>query len=376
MIVMELLLGVQINSELVMPITLSGINLKTKVEELKQEAADRWNLPKDSLDFIYCGLILENDATVESVGLKNGSMIHAQQKKEPEPIVKNKFVSEDCILQLTSAFKSFNETPAFRIALHRLSKRPEVIENIIFSCPGLHEDTVAIAILLDADLMAHFTDVDTVKRIAEMHPALIEAAQNIAAAVHEEAHNVASSGSSSSSVGSSQPTTARSYSVDNMSFEEEMARDIAHFFATHPVTDSNLHFPNSPPTANSQSSQRLDNPPSSTSGNTNQTAASNQNNQSTGVITTEMFMDAMRQATLATNPNPQQVAASPVASLSPVLPPMLPPFSSPVTDLQRQLAQMHEMGLQDDTVNIQALQFTNGDVQAAIELVFSGFSDN
>ena len=29
-------------------------------------------------------------------------------------------------------------------------------------------------------------------------------------------------------------------------------------------------------------------------------------------------------------------------------------------DLQRQLAQMHEMGLQDDTLNIQALQFTNG----------------
>lgn len=191
--------------------------------------------------------------------------------------------------------------------------------------------------------------------------------------MHEEAHNVASSGSSSSSVGSSQPTTARSYSIDNMSFEEEMARDIAHFFATHPVTDTNLRFPSSP-TVNSQGLQRLDNPPSSTSGNTSQTAAGNQSNQSTGVITTEMFMDAMRQATLATNANanPQQVATSPVASLSPVI----PPFSSPVTDLQRQLAQMHEMGLQDDTVNIQALQFTNGDVQAAIELVFSGFSDN
>lgn len=49
MIVMELLLGIQINSELVMPITLSGVNLKTKVKELKQEAAERWNLPKDSL---------------------------------------------------------------------------------------------------------------------------------------------------------------------------------------------------------------------------------------------------------------------------------------------------------------------------------------
>jgi len=206
-------------------------------------------------------------------------------------------------------------------------------------------------------------------RIAQLHPVLIEAAQNIAAAVHEEAHNAASSGSSSSSVTNSQPTTARSYSVDSMSLEEEMARDIAHFFATQPINDSNLRFPNVSPATNSQASQRLDNLPSSTSDGVNQPAT---DNQSTGVITPQMFMEAMRQAALATNSNPQQPVASPATSLSPVL----PLFSPPINDLQRQLAQMHEMGLQDDTINVQALQFTNGDVQAAIELVFSGFYDN
>jgi len=192
---------------------------------------------------------------------------------------------------------------------------------------------------------------------------LIEAAQNIAAAIQEEANNAASSGSSSSSVASSQPTTARSYSVDSMSLEEEMARDIAHFFATQPINDNNLRFPNVSPAGNLQMSQRLDNPPSSTSNGANQSATEN---QSTGVITSQMFMEAMRQAALATNSN-SQPAASPA---------MLTLFSPPINDLQRQLAQMHEMGLQDDTINIQALQFTNGDVQAAIELVFSGFYDN
>lgn len=49
MITMELLFGVQVNSEMVMPITLSGVNLKTKVETLKQEVAKKWNLSKDSL---------------------------------------------------------------------------------------------------------------------------------------------------------------------------------------------------------------------------------------------------------------------------------------------------------------------------------------
>lgn len=208
-----------------------------------------------------------------------------------------------------------------------------------------------------------------VLRIAQLHPVLIEAAQNIAAAVHEEAHNAASSGSSSS-LASSQPT-ARSYSVDNMTLEEEMARDIANFFSTHPVND-NTRFPDTLPATNSQtSSQRPDNPPSSTStgGGANQPSTGN---QSTGVVTSQMFMEAMRQVALFTANPTTQATSSPAASLSP----MLPPISSQTTDLQRQLAQMHEMGLQDDAVNIQALQFTNGDVQAAIELVFSGFGDN
>lgn len=81
----------------------------------KHNTNDRLFFPSE---FIYCGLILEDDATVESIGLKNGSMVHALQKKEPESSMLNKHISEDCILQLASAFKSFNETPAFRSALH------------------------------------------------------------------------------------------------------------------------------------------------------------------------------------------------------------------------------------------------------------------
>lgn len=69
-------------------------------------------------DFIYCGVILEDDATVESIGLKSGSMIHALQREEFAAPIAKKYISEDCILQLAIAFKSFNVTPAFRSALH------------------------------------------------------------------------------------------------------------------------------------------------------------------------------------------------------------------------------------------------------------------
>ena len=161
--------------------------------------------------------------TLESYGLKNGSMVHVLRRREPELPSFPKCISEDGILQLVSAFKSFKENPGLRSALNRIGKKPEVMDNIISSSPGLHEDTVAIAILQDPDLMSYFTDVDTVRRFAEAHPVLVEAAQNIAAAVHAEAHNNVTVGSNSS-LSNSQPA-AYSYSLDNLSGDEEMAGD-------------------------------------------------------------------------------------------------------------------------------------------------------
>ncbi|XP_078050555.1 ubiquitin-like protein 7 [Augochlora pura] len=352
----EIILGLRLDPQTLTTIKLNNINFKSKVKYLKSETARRVNLTKDLFELIYCGCILEDEAILETYGLKNGSMIHVLKKEEPEAPTVPKYISEENILQLASAFKSFKENPALRSALHRLGKRPEVIANIISSSPGLHEDAVAIAIFQDPDLMAHFVDVDTVRRFAEAHPVLVEAAQNIAAAVHEEAHNNATAASNNS--GSNTQSAAYPYNLDNLSDDEEMAGDSSQFsdftqLSNHRITSAQLA------AAVSRARTRsfpLSNSPSSTSaGSTN-----------SGVITTEMFNQAMQQAAITTT----GLISDPI--LPPILPPVLPQF----TDMQRQLAQMHEIGLQDDTINVQALQFTNGDVLAAIELVFNGFSNN
>ena len=46
------------------------------------------------------------------------------------------------------------------------------------------------------------------------------------------------------------------------------------------------------------------------------------------------------------------------------------------SNLRRMLAQMHELGLQNDRVNRRALRLTNHDLRAAIELVLSGLINN
>lgn len=42
------------------------------------------------------------------------------------------------------------------------------------------------------------------------------------------------------------------------------------------------------------------------------------------------------------------------------------------TQLAQQMQQMRELGLTDDVVNLQALQLTQGNLHAAVDLVFSG----
>lgn len=83
---------------------------------------------------------------------------------------------------------------------------------------------------------------------------------------------------------------------------------------------------------------------------------------SSGPITIEMFYNAMQQVL---NPSSRaEVTAQPSTA---------EPDSQ---NLQTQINLMHEMGLTNDGINVQALQVTNGDVQAAIELVLSGFGEN
>lgn len=243
--------------------------------------------------------------------------------------------------------------------MQRLS-RPEVLENIIVATPGLADDPVAIAMIKDPELMVHMADPDTVKKIAQEHPSLIEAANHIAAHVHEEAANANQNQATTS--------TGYSYSLEALSDDDEMdssasdpprePQPLTRNSSYNAITAAQLAAAIANATNTSFGSPSVNTP---TFG--NQNTASN-------VITSEMFSNAMQQA----------FASSPSTFGS--------PFSTPSTNrseeeslesitrrLQPQLRQMHEIGLTNDSVNIRALQATSGDVQAAIELVFNGVVD-
>lgn len=197
-------------------------------------------------------------------------------------------------------------------------------------------------------------------RAAKSNPTLVEAAQYVAAAIQEEVSKTPAT-STNPIAGSS------SMSFDgNMGFSGDND-DMDTSQGSEPSTpNSGLRFgtPNSGITIAQLSAALANarsNPPASSSRNIPAPP--------TPRITSEMFLQAMQQA-FESSSNSASTAATPTTPISPAT-------SQPQTqNIQNQLNLMHEMGLLDDTVNIQALHFTNGDVQAAIELVFSGFGDN
>lgn len=76
-------------------------------------------------DLIYCGCFLENNSTLESCGLKNGSMIHVLKKKISEEKDSSNSTNttnqEPNLGMLTSVFKSFLGDPLLELAM-RVSK--------------------------------------------------------------------------------------------------------------------------------------------------------------------------------------------------------------------------------------------------------------
>ncbi|CAB0034247.1 unnamed protein product [Trichogramma brassicae] len=302
-----------------------------------------------------------------------------------------------------------------------MAKKTEVVDKIIAQTPDLQKDAVAIAILQDPDLVTYFGDPETAESLAKEHPALVKAADLIVKAVNEEAQNFAASSRHLSM--NSSPASSQWSTMENLSDDDEMAGDSSQ------SSDSPQAQPGGPRTypaisaahvlhaitrarrsaaAAAMSSMTGGASSAGGAGGSGPTAGPSSGLQTNGggIITAEMFNQAIENA-FASVPALSSVGlAAPAAAASLLSTPTsttAPTFASSgstagagaaaaanssngdtpasssvssVQNLQQQITLMNEMGLHDDAINLQALQVTNGDVQAAIELVLNALTDN
>ncbi|XP_017778643.1 PREDICTED: ubiquitin-like protein 7 [Nicrophorus vespilloides] len=374
----SIMLGIRLIKNQYERIQLDNIDLEGKVVNLRQLTSEKINREAHEFELIYCGMMLDDNAILSSYGVTTNTTIHVLSRK--------KYPSAKPIKQLpVSAIKKFAycvEEAGYRAILQRVAKA-EVVKKLLKTCPELEEDQGAIAFLLDHKLLSLMSNVETLNGILQMHPVFNKVIPELLIHIMEESRSHATPSS-----------TASDYALETLTDDDDMDSEstegnpLSRNSSANAITAAQLAAAIANATtsfsstggAGGSSSAAAAAPASGTAN------ASTTPDGSRNLITSEMFGNALANA-LGPSSNPGNSSVNPGnASVNPGIASVNPGSSSRSPDgeesfenirtrLRPQLNQMQEMGLVNESQNIRALQATNADLQAAIELVFNGVID-
>lgn len=230
-------------------------------------------------------------------------------------------------------------------------------------------------ILGDPELLNAYISRVYIKRILNRYPTFLEVATHIAATFHEEISNVnlvnnlVNRGS------------LMNYAIDAVSEDDEMDESETSSLSSNNTASSNRLSDSAPMSLSNMIMRAYQN------------RQLNNNNNSSGAITQDMLRQALQ--TTSTTQSSQSSSSSlpesvPTSDLTSVAsssgqsassssqPPAPAPQQRSTAQIligwAPQLAQMRELGITDDIVAIQALEAAYGDVQAALNIIFSDFN--
>ncbi|KAK7913455.1 hypothetical protein WMY93_013666 [Mugilogobius chulae] len=319
------------------------------------------------IELVHCGRKLKDDLTLDSYGIQNGSTIHILKKSWPEPESAPEPVNRATAARefrvFHAALHSLNSS--YRDAVYKMLTNKESLDQIIVATPGLRSDPVALGVLQDKDLFVQFTDPNMLDELISSHPALVNAIILVL-------HSVAGSMPAQSSTSSSRNVSTSSYS------------DMPGGFMFEGMSDDEEEFQSSPSTG-----------PSNRSGpSSGMRPVSLSHSGATGPrpITQSELATALA---LASTPDSSAVTPTTTSQVDPSSGVAPMPAGTPVSnDLfsqalqqalqatttmsslqgrwQSQMQQLRDMGIQDEELMLRALQATDGDIQAALELIFAG----
>ncbi|XP_068244640.1 ubiquitin-like protein 7 isoform X2 [Palaemon carinicauda] len=323
-----LYLGLRIKSKKLEKVTLNNVNLRDTVDSIRREAATKSKSAPDNILLVHCGVILKGSESLEDAGITSGAMIHCLPKKEdPVPVAVPLSLPE--VQTLLVSLRNVAASSNFHSLIQKL-RGPEMVEKVLSSCPIAQYNPTALAMLQDAELFMGLTNPDNLSRVVEESPAVGRVAQHVATLLASE---ITTSPRRSHHI---------SYSLDAFSDDEEMeAEQSGDSAGGSRASDASFQ-----PITPAQLAAAL---ASATAG--------------PGPITHEMFSNALQNAlaasaTRATGPSSSSSSGG-------------APGSVQIPNIDESLQLMREMGIPDEELSRQALQATNGDVQAAVNLIFA-----
>ncbi|TRY62738.1 hypothetical protein TCAL_00811 [Tigriopus californicus] len=358
------------------------------VGELVQKAATVTQIRPESIQLLFRGILLKSpEQTLAQIGLRANATIYilkAPVVSSVEPMGP-KDLSDEEMKRFFVAFGMAIRNPALNVALKRLTQR-ENLESLAGACPGLAQDPMALAFLNKPEMLMMLLKPEILQRVAQEHPSLHEAMVNLAAAVHEERPS-----KSSQLDGESLPTPF-SYHLDDMSDvddDEDMEED---GFGSD--LQRNRSFSAITPNQLAAAIAAAQNSAGASTGNTTAGAlggllpnslgvestpgsstgssmpSSSRPTPSSPAITSDSFRQALEQAMAASGQVLSQNQSS--SSLNAASEPMEASDYGP-EQIEKDVATMRELGIVDEGLAQKALKLMGGDLQAAIDLVFSGW---
>ncbi|XP_068622674.1 ubiquitin-like protein 7 [Battus philenor] len=369
------LLGVKIKPGPIERYKLENFTLDKTVINLKTEAEKKTNEPSSTLEAIHHGKILRDNATLQDSGVKNGEMVHVVKKKLPEKVPPTPSFTDAELQHLNTSLRTLGCTPnapGWTRAMQLLNDDTTLSE-VIDQLPSFSEDCVALSILHEVELLAALgANVETMRRGADAHPDLPVALRRLTRLVRSRNTLLASNENAL--------TSGFAYSLEALSEEEEVEEEEneeggernaitqEHLAAALQAATEAVFSPSNP--GGTQEShetlirllEAADNRGVTRSANATESNTSGGSGTSRSLITAEMFDEALTAAINRASENYTNTSEVPYATSS----------QNQRENYTTQLSHMHEMGLTNDALNVRALVICSGDVNAAINLVFSG----
>ncbi|XP_055542160.1 ubiquitin-like protein 7 [Wyeomyia smithii] len=376
-------LGVHLPFKSYRKIKLDNFEIESKTEQLRQEAGKAINdFPAEEFDFIYCGDILSDGDVLKDKGVRNGSVIQLiQKKKECSSLPEVHSFTEADVQEILGIWKTVDSSNFQKV------RHPEFMKNVLDANPAIRKDLWALSILKDPILLSSMQQPETIRRVAEKHHILIDASRSIVQLLNSKMISKSTTFSPTIESAIDDALSDSSSSDDNTSPTTSTGVRSARRITADQLASALVFAGSSYNSLSSISQRDADNRESADQ--TNQPSTSGSNNTSNR-ITPSMFMNALSeviQSQRRTNEptEPMDTSPPPVASSAPAeavsdndmgsqTQSQHSTMEASLNQYRAELEQMREMGLTDTETNIQALIVCNGNVEAAVNLVFSGMT--
>uniref|UniRef100_A0A8D8VGC0 Ubiquitin-like protein 7 n=2 Tax=Cacopsylla melanoneura TaxID=428564 RepID=A0A8D8VGC0_9HEMI len=324
----------------------------------------------EEIDLVYCGKTVSNNSPIQLYNIEDYVMVHVFYKqrfvlgkskdKVPAAVEEGKHLDTAYINSLLAQFQRVTCSPSFGKPVLRKLRKPENLKKLLTLSPALKNDPVALSIIKEPDLLLQINNVETVTKIAQNHPALARCVSDIVDILFEEMYNALTPQRPSSSPAG-----------------EEMASSSAHNSVSSPYASGDEDMDLSPSVGGEsggsgggvritaeQVAAALQRASTSGSSSTPQSPAITPEYVNSTMMQIMSNLSTPGTATASSSSAPSTSVTSPTANVSPGV--------NLIEQYASQIQQMRDMGLSDELVMVQALQLTNGDVSAAVNLVFSG----